>query len=119
DDTYAKRGATIMQEELGFKVTEIDLASITPSELPSLLSRQGVVYVQGGNGFFLLKHARRTGFIELARQLVDEGRLTYGGKSAGSYLACPTTEMSTWHSDKWRRFGVEDLRAIHLVPFLV
>lgn len=119
DDTYAKRDVAIMQDELGFDLTEIDLSTFSPDELPDVLSRQEVVYVQGGNGFFLLKHARRTGFIDLARQLVNDGSLVYVGKSAGSYLACPTIEMHTWHSDKWRRFGIEDLRAMHLVPFLL
>ncbi len=119
DDTYAKRDEAIMQEELGFDLTEIDLSIVSPDELQGLLARQQAVYVQGGNGFFLLKHARRTGFIDLARKLVEDGQLIYIGKSAGSYLACPTIEMHTWHSDKWRRFDVDDLRAMSLVPFLI
>ena len=118
NDDYARRDMAIMLN-LGFEVTEIDLAQCKAEKLPKTLSKSHVVYVQGGNGFYLLKHARQTGFIDIAKKLVEKGKLVYVGKSAGSYLACPTIEMHTWHSDKWDRYEVEDLTAMSLVDFLI
>ena len=118
DDSYAKKDVEIM-ERLGFQILEIDLVNDGPDEVAQKLSQQEVVYVQGGNGFYLLRYARQSGFINALVPLVNSGRLIYIGKSAGSYLACPTMEVHTWHSDKWNRFGVEDLTAMNLVPFLV
>lgn len=118
DDSYATRDVEIMQQ-LNFDVTEIDLINGNQGNIEDTLMRQDAVYVQGGNGFYLLKYARESGFIDVAKRLVEEGKLIYIGKSVGSYLACPTMEMHTWHSDKWNRFEVEDLTAMNLVPFLV
>ena len=118
DDTYARRDVEIMNE-LGFDVTEIDLADVEADYLSSTLPEHNVMYVQGGNGFYLLHHVRRSGFMEIAKPLVENGSLIYVGKSAGTYLACPTIEMHTWSNKDWRRFGVEDYTAMSLVPFLV
>lgn len=118
DDSYARRDVKIMKG-LGFNILEIDLVNDTQEEIKYKLSQQQVVYVQGGNGFYLLKHARQSGFIDLITPLINSGKVIYIGKSAGSYLACPTMEVHTWHSDKWNRFGVDDLTAMNLVPFLI
>ena len=118
DDTYARRDVEIMNE-LGFDVTEIDLAEVEAAYLRDTLPQHDVLYVQGGNGFYLLHHVRRSGFMEIAKPLVENGSLIYVGKSAGTYLACPTIEMHTWSDKDWRHFGVEDYTAMNLVPFLV
>lgn len=118
DDQYAHRDVVAMRE-LGFDTTELDLSIAAKSEVETILPQQDAVYVQGGNGFFLLKHARRTDFIGITNELVKSGKLLYIGKSTGSYLACPTLEVHTWHSDQWNRYGVEDLTAMHLVDFLI
>lgn len=94
NDSYAQRDVAVMHD-LEFEVSEIDLAKYKSEELPKVLSKSHVVYVQGGNGFYLLKHARQTGFIDIVKKLVKKGKLVYVGKSAGSYLACPTIEMHT------------------------
>ncbi len=118
DDSNAQNEVFIMNC-LGFHVVEIDLAQIEPHQLKSQLAKKQIVYVQGGNGFYLLKHARRTGFLKLGKQLVEQGKLIYIGKSGGSYLACPSLEMHTWSSKPWNRYGVTDLTAMNLVPFLI
>lgn len=118
DDTYARRDVEIMNE-LNFDVTEIDLAEVDSDYLRDALPQHDVLYVQGGNGFYLLLHARRSGFMNIAKPLIEDGSLVYVGKSAGTYLACPTIEMHTWSDKDWRRFGVEDFTAMNLVPFLI
>lgn len=118
DDSYMKEDSRIMRN-LGFKVEEIDLAECTENQLRKVLRDKDIVYVQGGNGFYLLKQSRKSGFGKIIKNLVTNGEIIYIGKSVGSYLVCPTLEMHTWHSKKWRRFGVVDLTALGLVPFLV
>lgn len=118
DNQYAKRDVAIMHD-LGFEVVTIDLAACRVDDLDCNLKKCQAIYVQGGNGFYLLKHARRTGFIDKVKKLVCKGSIVYIGKSAGSYLACPSIEMHTWHSNKWNRYGMEDLTAMSLVDFLV
>ena len=47
-----------------------------------------VVYVEGGNTFYLLDRIRKTGFEEKIRELIEDGAV-YVGVSAGSILAGP------------------------------
>ncbi|MBL7078197.1 Type 1 glutamine amidotransferase-like domain-containing protein [Candidatus Shapirobacteria bacterium] len=52
-----------------------------------------VIYVCGGNTFYLLKKVRETGFDQVVIKLVRAGKL-YFGVSAGSILAGPNIEIA-------------------------
>ena len=43
----------------------------------------------------------------------------YIGKSAGSYIACPSLVVSTWSKLAFDRCGISDLTAMHRVDFFV
>jgi peptidase E len=67
----------------------------------------------------LLKSIKESGFDKVIKKLLPQG-LIYMGASAGSYVACPTIEMATWkHQDKYDHYGLTDLTAMNLVPFLL
>ena len=84
-----------------------------------ILINKEVIFVDGGNTFYLLKCIRESGFDKLIGKLVEKG-IIYIGASAGSYVACPSIEMATWrHQDKYNRFGVTDFTGLSLVSFLV
>lgn len=115
---YARRDVAIMHD-LGYEVLALDISSCNRDDLQRAIKRSHAVYVQGGNGFYLLKCARESGFMEMIKEPVEKGRLLYIGKSAGSYLACPNMTMHTWHAKEWNRYGQDDLTALGLVDFLV
>lgn len=48
--------------DLGIQVENIDIAGKNEGEVRDLLKDKDVVYVQGGNTFYLLKHVRESGF---------------------------------------------------------
>ncbi len=104
--------------QCGFRVTDILLENLTPATCLSVLNAFDIIYVQGGNGFYLLKQARACGFGQAVRHILQDPTKWYIGVSAGSYLACPTLEMHTWKREK-NRYGLTDLTALNLVPFLV
>ncbi len=67
----------------------------------------------------MLNAARESGFDSLVKEPLERGAL-YVGASAGSYIVCPTIEMATWkHQDVYGHYGVDDLKGLNLVPFLV
>ncbi|MEI7563985.1 MAG: Type 1 glutamine amidotransferase-like domain-containing protein [bacterium] len=45
--------------------------------------------------------------------------MTYIGKSAGSYIACPSLIVSTWSQLTFNKFDITDLSAMHRVDFFV
>ena len=105
-------------ESLGFLVEDVDLKGRSKSSLETTLEQKDVLYVVGGQTFYLLDHMRKSGFGELIGPLVDED-LVYIGPSAGAYVACPSVEMAGWKHPDINRYGVEDLTGLNLVPFLI
>lgn len=117
DLSYLEKENQIMKE-LGFSVEDVDIEGKNENELRILLNDKDIIYVQGGNTFYLLKHVKVSGFDKVVKELVKKGTI-YIGVSAGSYIACPTIEMANWkHSDK-NKFGLTDLTGLNLVPFLL
>jgi dipeptidase E len=104
--------------DLGFDVFDFDLKSKKQDEVNATLTKADIIFVAGGNTFYLLEKARKSGFDKVCQKLIDEGKI-YIGSSAGSYLVCPTIEAAAWkHSDK-NIVNLTDLTALNLVPFII
>jgi dipeptidase E len=114
---YVDKDKKVM-EKTGFQVTDIDIEGKGENQLRKILEGQDIIYVQGGSGFYLLKHIRKSGFDRVVKKLLDKG-VIYIGVSAGSYVACPTIEMHTWKGKERNQYGITDMTAMNLVPFLV
>jgi dipeptidase E len=97
--------------------TEFDITGKTEEELKKALDSIDIIYVEGGNTFYLLKSVRKSGFDKVVKGAIEKG-VVYWGASAGSYIACPSIIMATM-SDRFDRFGVTDYTAMNLVPFLI
>lgn len=98
---------------------DVDVDGKDEVKLREILRKFDVVFVNGGSTFYLLKAIRESGFEKVLKELLPQG-LIYIGASAGSYVACPTIEMSTWkHQDKYEHYGITDFTAMNLVPFLM
>jgi len=104
---------------MGIYVEDVDIQGKTIDEVRTLLADKDVIYVQGGDPYFLLKHAKASGFDVVVKELVERGTI-YVGVSAGTYLACPTIEQGLWRKPDRDRHGLrDDELAMGLVPFLI
>ncbi len=118
DLTYLERNREFIKKE-GYRCEELDLDGKSEDELHEILSKKELVYVEGGNSYYLLKSIRESGFDKVIKELLPKG-LIYMGGSAGAYVCCPTIEMAGFrHQDKYNHYGVTDLTAMNLVPFLL
>lgn len=77
--------------ELGLEIDELDVARASYSETERLLSDADVIFVDGGNTFFLLQELKRSGADKLIIEHINRGGL-YIGASAGSMVLCPNVE---------------------------
>ena len=116
DSSYVERTRQKM-DELNFSYTEFDIVGKSEEELKKALSDSDILYVEGGNTFYLLKAVRDTGFEKIVKEAIENG-LVYWGVSAGAYIACQSIIMATW-SDRFDRCGVTDWTAMNLVPFFI
>lgn len=99
-------------------IEDLDLKDKNQSDLERILANKDIVFVTGGNTFYLLHWIRKSGFHKTIIDFLERGGL-YVGVSAGSYVACPTIEQATWKHQDQNKIGITDLTALNLVPFLI
>jgi len=108
--------------EMGLKVTNFDLKRKTESKTRESLSQFDVIFVAGGNTFYLLNWARKSGFAKVAKELVAKGKI-YIGSSAGSILIGPDIISAGWGTESgWgddNFLNMKDTTGIELVNFSV
>lgn len=107
-----------VMEERKIQVEKVDIDGNNEKELMEILGGKDVIYVNGGNGFYLLKKVYESGFDKVVKSLIKKG-VVYVGVSAGTYIACPTIEMHEWKKVRDNHYGLKNLNAMNLVPFLI
>jgi dipeptidase E len=111
-------GVRNTMKENGYSFEEIDIENKTKEELRDFFKDKNIIHVEGGNTFYLLRAIRETGFAEVLKELLDEGKV-YIGTSAGAYIMCPTIEVANWNENGRDRFDVTDFTALNYVPFVL
>jgi dipeptidase E len=104
-------------KDTGFIVKEYDLDGKSTYEVKNEVDESDVIFAIGGEPFYLLKAARKSGFDKIIKNLGDEK--LYVGASAGTYIACPSVEMGLWKKPKRNIYGLKNLSGMGLVDFLV
>ncbi len=75
-----------------------------------------VIYVCGGNTFYLLKKVRETGFDMVIKDSVNANNL-YFGVSAGSIIACPNIDIASPFDEN--DVNLADLAGLNLIDIIV
>ena len=79
---------TNILESLGLKVDVLDVSTASFESIVSTLTKNDIIFVGGGNTFYLLQELRGSGADKILVQEVNKGKL-YIGESAGAVIACP------------------------------
>lgn len=74
----------------GYQMIEFTITDKTEREVREVAEGVDVVFVNGGNMFYLLKQARQCNLRAVVEELLARGGI-YGGSSAGSIIAGPDT----------------------------
>ena len=117
DTAFLEKVKNAMKEN-AIDFEEIDIESKSKKELLNFFKNKNIVHVEGGNTFYLLKAIRESGFAEILKELLSEGKV-YIGTSAGAYIMCPTIEVADWNETGRDRFGLTDFSALNYVPFVL
>jgi len=119
DAEYVKKDKQRLSD-LGFKlITDIDLRSENEVSLKDKLKDFNVIFVEGGNTFYLLKYVRESGLDKVLKPFLEKGGV-YLGVSAGSYIAGPDISLAQWkHADDQNIVGLKDLSGLGLVDFYI
>lgn len=109
---------SMLLEDLGLIVMPLELDTAAREEVQSTLQDADVVFVEGGNVFYLLHHAQRSGFAEMLPTFLDGGRCAYVGVSAGAVILGP----DVWPASQigWERVpALDSTKGLGLVDFVV
>ena len=105
--------------ELGFKMTEIDLKQENEDSLRDKLAKFDLIFVEGGNTFYLMKYIKESGFDKVIKEFSDRD-IIYIGVSAGSYVAGPDISPAQWkYAEDKNIVGLKDFRGMGLVDFII
>lgn len=104
--------------EQGFDVFDYSITGKTYEEVSGALKDIDVLFVAGGNTFFLLEQANKCNFKKVVQNLLGKG-VVYIGSSAGSLLACPNIEPIKFLDDPNKAPELKSYDALNLVDFIV
>ena len=114
DQGYVNKNLQIMKE-MGFNVLEVDIEGKKESEVTKLIGLKDIIFVAGGNAFYLLRAMRKCNFEKIMRKLLKQGKV-YLGESAGSIVAGRNIKIAGWIGDE-NIVNLKNLKGLNLVPF--
>lgn len=112
---FVKTGKKAL-EKLGLIVNDLELSTATPQEIDQKLTNSDIIYVTGGNTFFLLQEMKRTGADKWITDHVNSGKL-YIGESAGSIITAPNIEYISSMDSTKKAPSLDNLSGLGLVDF--
>ena len=104
--------------ELGFVLVDLDLKDKTQDELQSILSKVDIIYVTGGNSFYLLEKMRESGFDKILPALLEQG-IIYAGSSAGAVIVGSSLEPIKSLDDPSKAPNLKSYDGLGLVDFVI
>ena len=105
---------TRMLEDLGLTVDELEVSTASRETVREKLMKNDMIFVGGGNTFFLLQELKRSGADQIIAQEVEKGKF-YIGESAGAIAACPDIGYSAVMDVPDKAPGLTDYTGMGLV----
>ena len=105
-------------EDFGYEVENFDVSVFSEEIAKEKLSEAKIVFISGGNTFYLLQELKRKNLITYLNERIENG-LLYIGESAGSVIAAPDIEYASIVDDKTLATELDDYTGLNLVDFYI
>ncbi len=105
-------------EDFGYEVENFDVSIFSEEIAKEKLSEAKIVFISGGNTFYLLQELKRKNLTSYLKERIENG-LLYIGESAGSVIAAPDIEYASIVDDKTLATELEDYTGLNLVDFYI
>ncbi|MDP3448367.1 MAG: Type 1 glutamine amidotransferase-like domain-containing protein [Eubacteriales bacterium] len=103
-------------EKLGLVIDVLELSTATTEEINNKLRNNDLIYLTGGNTFYLLQEMKRTGADQIIVDEVAAGKLLIG-ESAGAIVTAPNIEYVKGMDSIKKAPGLANFDALGLVDF--
>lgn len=102
----------------GFDLFDYTITNKTLKDIENDLKGVNIIHVNGGNTFYLLLQARKSGFDKWIKKSVENGKI-YTGSSAGSIIAAPNIEPLRILETKIYEKKLKTYNSFGLVDFII
>ena len=102
--------------KMGFTLQILDVSKASEAEAKAKIGTAQVLYVGGGNTFYLLRELKKKDLASLIAGRVRSGELVYVGESAGAMIAAPSVEYAAVMDDAGD-YGAGAQTGLDLVKF--
>lgn len=97
-------------------VTVLDVKTSPVSECRETIKTSDMIYVSGGNTFYLLEALREKGIDKLLIEEINAGKV-YIGESAGGIILSPSIDYIGKMDDKEKAPSLSDMQGLNIVDF--
>ena len=105
-------------EDFGYEVENFDISVFSEETVKEKISETKIVFISGGNTFYLLQELKKKNLISYLRGKIENG-LLYIGESAGSVITAPNIGYADIVDDKALATELNDYTGLNLVDFYV
>lgn len=105
-------------KSMGLMIDELDISSSSYEVIQAKLAKNDIIFVAGGNTFYLLQEMKRTGADKLIIDEVNKGKF-YIGESAGAIIAAPNIEYTSAMDSKKAAPDLKEYSGLGLIDFYV
>ena len=102
--------------KMGFEIQILDVSKASEAEAKAKIGAAQMLYVSGGNTFYLLRELKKKDLVALIAGRVRSGELIYVGESAGAMIAAPSMEYASVMDDAGD-YGAGAQTGLDLVKF--
>lgn len=106
-------------ERAGFNITDYTITDKSEEDIAKDLENFDVIHVNGGDTYYLLIQARKSGFDKWIVEKITKGKKIYIGSSAGSIACAPTTMEAKFFENYDYYEKLKSYEGFNLVDFLV
>lgn len=99
-----------------FEIKDLEVSKVDQSEAKEIINHTEILYVSGGNTFYLLQELKKKDLLGLIKEKVSEG-MVYIGESAGSVIASPDIAYIKYMDDPKAAPELKSTKALKLVEF--
>ncbi|MGM0172940.1 Type 1 glutamine amidotransferase-like domain-containing protein [Enterococcus sp. DIV0800] len=105
-------------KKMGLIVDELYVSTAKYSDIVNKIENSDIIYIAGGNTFFLLQELIRSGADNVLIREIQSGKL-YIGESAGVIVVAPDIEYSAEMDQKEKAPNLKKYTGLNLVDFYV
>lgn len=110
--------AKIAFEKLGLQIQILDISEASEDEIKREMGKAELLYVSGGNTFYLLSELKKKNLLPVIRSCIDLG-MVYVGESAGAIIASQDVSYISITDDVVFGDNLGDFRALDIAGFNV